>query len=177
MSIQTEIIRRFLNGSTMNAIQRGLGVDQKTILRVLSENVATREVLKDYLEKHERGEFVMFFYSSKPGRSKLSPEKQRKIRQIRISDEEMERLGNPSTTRMREMLLKYRQIEDFLSYLDRNGVNLFPEEIFHSRLNPNDEFWKDHFYGRNHKVLEELARSPRLWEQAVSKMIGKEDSE
>lgn len=171
MTYEKEVVRLFLNGATLNGILRTVKqVSKADVLRILASNAATKDTLADYSDKLKSGKSVLFFDSSKPGRPNVSDRKKRKIRQIRISDEEMDLLGNPTTTQMRTLLLEAKRIRNFLNYIDELNVSLFPNDLLHSEYDPAEDFWKS-AYKSNYWVLKQLSDKPGLWDQVGKRQI------
>src|SRR5699024_6571328 len=102
-------------------------------------NPATAKVVKNEHKKVKEGKYSAAFYKSKPGRDKLPDDKRRKLRQIRISDDEMNKMGNPSSTEIRNRALNYSYIFDVIDLLDEKGLIEIPEEWFDFDL--SDPFW------------------------------------
>lgn len=142
------VIKKFLDGASLTTIIRSTKLSQKEVIDILTKNRTTRDVLNDYISQHRAGKFVNFFYENEIGRPKLPENKKRKIRQVRISDEEMNLLNNPSTTEIRNRLFKLKDIEDFCKFLDESGIQLIPDEWLEKHYNKNDPFWQ-HVYSNN----------------------------
>jgi hypothetical protein len=89
------------------------------------------------------------------GRPKLSDEHKRKNKQFRISDKEMEYLGNPNTTEIRKRLMKLKAIEEFCELADSKGVQVIPDECLDriGRYDKTDAYYYHMFYSTNYKKL------------------------
>jgi hypothetical protein len=166
MTLEADIVRQFLVGTTLNRIVRDLDTDNKMVFTVLLQNPATKPVFEAEYEKFKRHEYSPFFYKAKLGRDKLPENRKRKLRQIRISDQELEEMGNPSSTSMRDMMLEYKKMMKFFKYLDEEGIKLIPDEILHEEYDPHDPFWVQFIYsGGNGKIINEIAEKPKYWEK------------
>jgi hypothetical protein len=146
MSLTTEqkanIIKKFLDGTTLETISRRMKITDKQVVTVLKENKTTHEMLLKYLAKYEAGEYVNFFYRSMDlGRPKLPENQKRKVKQIRLSEDEMNELGNPSSTNMRRDLFAAKIIRDFCKILDEKGVELIPEEWIEKEYSKTDSWY------------------------------------
>jgi len=64
------------------------------------------------------------------GRPTLNDRKKRKLRQIRISDHEMDLMGNPSSTQIREWAMKYKQQQDLIKFLSEKKMAEIDEYAF-----------------------------------------------
>lgn len=84
------------------------------------------------------------------GRPRKSESDKRKLRQVRISDDEMEHLGNPSTTDMRNNLIKFKQIEEFCNLLDEKGITWIPDDWLAESFHPH---WDKEVYSSNFSRL------------------------
>ncbi|MFD1957142.1 hypothetical protein ACFSL6_23980 [Paenibacillus thailandensis] len=168
--METEIVRLFLMGYSLNKIKRDLNIeDQKIVLQILHQNNATSTLLAEQVEKLKTGSYSPFFASNSLGRSKLPEHRKRKIRQVRISDEELKRLGNPNSTKMRDMMFNFKKLEEFVRYLGEHGIELVPPTILHKTINPNDPFWKG-AYEDNWWVFTEIVNNKRYWQDAKDAM-------
>jgi hypothetical protein len=131
---------------------------------VLVENAVTKEILRGHLDKQDNGQFVNFLYKSTDlGRPKLPENQKRKIKQIRISDDEMSGLGNPSSTKMRSDLFAAKVIRDFCELLDQKGVNLIPEEWLEKEY-PKTDSWYSFVYKDNFSRLIAVANNEKCWD-------------
>ncbi|WP_153979267.1 hypothetical protein [Paenibacillus xylanilyticus] len=171
MDLIENVVRQFFAGKSLESIHKETGEEKKTILEILRDNPATSATLTKEWEAYRDRGYTPFFYSSKAGRPTLPEKRKRKVRQIRISDDEMEILGNPTTSRMRETLIYVSKLREFMRYLDSKGVVIIPEEILHDTLNPNDPFWQGQVYGSNFNVMKNVVESRYLWER-VAEMMG-----
>lgn len=161
-----EVLRRYFIGSNIGAIMRDLKLEEGEVLDVLLENPTTAHEVAQHLRDHLDGKFVSFMYKAKLGRDKLPEHKKRKIRQVRISDDEMSQLGNPNSTEIRRRLFRLKKIEELVQRLDAAGITVIPNEWMERDYPSSDPFWRpihnDAFYR-----LQSLAE----YERAISYVI------
>lgn len=166
---EKEIVRKYLNHSDLKSISRKVKLDTRSVLGVLFNNSATRDSIEKEYERYKSGEFSSFFHESKLGRPKLSEEKTRKIRQVRISDEEMEILGNPSSTQIRNRLFTLEKIVEFCKVLDQKGIKIIPDEWLSADYNKNDPFWNNAVYQSNFSRLTSVSEIKNINEKIPNK--------
>lgn len=167
--MNSEIVRLYLNGSSIASISRMLNLKNTEVVDTLWANPATADVLREDIRKAKEGEFTNTFYDSKPGRDKLPEHKKRKLRQIRISDEEMELMGNPSSTEIRFRALEYSRIFEIIKFLDAQGKIDIPDEWF--SINLNDPFWANALNSQTSK-FRYLLTDPHEFKQILKKYQG-----
>ena len=160
---ETEIVRLYLNGSTLDYMAKKFKMTTQEVGNILFDNPATAEVLREENAKYKNGEFVRSFTDSNPGRSKLSDKKKKKLRQVRISDEEMESMGNPSTTEIRKRAMKYDVIFEVIDLLEEKSLINIPNEWLEVDL--NDPFWGNSLNSQS-KRLKYLLNNHRLIKEA-----------
>jgi hypothetical protein len=173
MSLTTEqkanIIKKFLAGTTLETISRRMKITDKQVLTVLKENKTTHEMLLKYLSKYEAGEFVSFFYKSTDlGRPKLPENQKRKVKQIRLSDDEMTELAQPSSTDMRRDLFNAKAIREFCKLLDEKGIELIPEQWIEEEF-PKTDPWYSLIGKDNFSRLLLIARNEKCWDSVKRK--------
>lgn len=171
---KAEVVKKFLEGTSLQYIVIKTKLTREQILDILAENSITRELLKEYIEEKKAGKFVNFFYEQEIGRPKLPENQKRKLRQIRISDDEMKQLGNPSSTQIRNNLFRLRKIEELCNRLDELGIELIPKEWLHAEYNPDDLFWQRGVYSSNYSRLCNLAENKRLMNELQEIISGGE---
>ncbi|MEK4627337.1 hypothetical protein MKZ17_03725 [Solibacillus sp. FSL R7-0682] len=138
---ESEVLRLFLGGSNIGTICRQLSVTQETAFDIIFANPVTGDLLRSYIDISKERGYHPFFSSPKLGRDKLPEHKKRKIRQVRISDEEMEALGNPSSSEIRRNLIRLRKIEQLLNRLDDAGIDVIPSEWIAEEYPSDEAFW------------------------------------
>lgn len=158
---ESEVLRLFLSGSNIGTICRQLSVTQETAFSIISSNPATGDLLRSYIDISKEKGYHPFFSSPKMGRDKLPEHKKRKIRQVRISDDEMTALGNPSSTTIRRDLFRLRQIERLLDRLDSAGIDVIPSDWLAEDYPPDDPFWFTAVHKRQYDRLVTLSESER----------------
>lgn len=144
---ETEILRMFIAGSRLDTIMRRLKVSEEDIMEVIITTPATRADGREIVDAMRDGTYHPFLYKEKLGRAELPESKKRKIRQVRISDEEMEFLGNPNSTQLRNRLISIRKIELLLERFEGAGVDLVPSDWINEQYPVDDPFWH-HFCHR-----------------------------
>ena len=93
--MEAEVIRLYLNRTPLKNISRKLKMKEDDVISVIMANPTTAKILKAEAQKARAGEYTFSFYESKLGRDSLPENRKRKLRQIRISDIELEEMGNP----------------------------------------------------------------------------------
>lgn len=154
----------FLNGSDLVQIAKKTKLEDKVVYSVLLHNDITGDNFREMAERYNNNEYVPFFYKAKQGREKLSDNKKKKLRQVRISDDEMEYLGNPSTTQIRNNLIKFKQIEEFCNLLDEKGITWIPDDWLSESYNKNDPFWNKAVYSSNFNRLNAVVEDRKFIE-------------
>lgn len=100
-----------------------------------------QENLMQDIEKRKRGEYVSFFYESDPGRPRKAETDKRKLRSIRISDNEFKKMGTTSTAEIRERAINWNQLMKLIDYMEKEGHLSIPDELLD--VDMNDPFWKN----------------------------------
>lgn len=159
MDVQTkaEIIKRFLGGTSLERLTRGLDATKEDAFNLLCDNPTTAEILRKKAQRNDAGEFDSFFYKAQYGRPKLPEQEKRKVRQVRISGAELEQLGNPTSTQMRSLMLDAANIKATCEKLDKMGVLLVTDEMLASEYDMNDAFWKS-VLSTNYSRLKALSK-------------------
>lgn len=161
----TEILRMFIAGSRLDTIMRRLKVSEEVVMEVIITTPATRAEAREIVDAMRAGTYHPFLYKEKLGRTELPESKKRKIRQVRISDEEMEFLGNPNSTQLRSKLIRLREIELLCEQLDAAGIDLVPSEWINEEFPVNDPFWNHVCHRTLFNRLTSLAGNERLIQQ------------
>jgi len=159
VEVKAEVIKRFINGTTHKMLTRGLNITKEEAYKILWSNETTAEMLRKYIDDHKQGKYVSFLTDAlrDVGRPKLPENKKRKIRQIRISDDELEEMGNPNSTRMRALMLQMSKIIKLCEELDEKGIKLIPDEWLETDYKRDDPFWEWLIFSTNENRLTSLA--------------------
>lgn len=173
---ETEILRMFIAGSRLDTIMRRLKVSEEDVMEVIITTPATRAEARKIVDAMRDGTYHPFLYKEKLGRTELPESKKRKIRQIRISDEEMEFLGNPNSTQLRSKLVRLREIELLCEQLDAADIDLVPSEWINDEYPADDPFWNHMCHRTLFDRLRTLAGSERTVKHVIEKYgTGKKD--
>ena len=87
---------------------------------------------------------------SKAGRPSKNEVDKKKVRPIRLSDNEMLILGEPSSIEMRKILFEHLALRNLCKCLDEEGVDLFSDEFLESYFRNGVKF------GSNEAILSAL---------------------
>ncbi|ERN54302.1 hypothetical protein [Alkalihalophilus marmarensis] len=158
--IEKEVVRLFLNGSGRVAIQRKLKLkdeERDVIHQILFSNPATRGEFEEMAHRYNNGNYVSFFADISNGRPKKDKADIRKIRQIRMSDNELEELDNPTSTQMRNDLLAYKKIKEFCEMMDGQGIYFIPDDWLGVSYDKSAAFWQQNLYSSNIERLKAVS--------------------
>lgn len=165
--MEKEILRLFIAGSRLDTIMRRLKVSEEKVITVLIETPSTRDDAREIVNAMRDGTYHRFLYKEKLGRTPLPESKKRKLRQIRMSDEELEYLGNPNSTQMRALMKTAIEIKKLCDQLDAAGIDLVPSEYLNDDYPTDSPFWYQYVHRTLFDRLQTLAGNERCIQRFI----------